>query len=125
LKGETRDDDEASKYKDQEDTSPEIIVLWLRNLELLVERTLLVAIVALGGHIAVAILRRTLLVRLLLVWLLGRRLILLLLVSCRRRLRLVLLLITAVIRLLLLTPVVISVGFAHDGGDSMELSMGN
>lgn len=123
MKGETRNDYKAGKHEYQEDTGPEIIVLWLRDLELLVEGTLFVSIVSLGGHVAVAIasaiLGRTLLVRLLLVWLLRRRLI-----RGSRRLRLVLLLITAVI-LLLLTPVVISVGFAHDGDDSMELSTGN
>lgn len=117
MKGETRDDNEAGKYEDQKDTSPEVVVLGLRDLELLIERALLVAIVALSRHVAVAILRRTLLIRLLLL-----RRVLLLLVRRSRRLRLVLLLIASVVRLLL-TPIVIIVGFAHGGGESMELSM--
>jgi hypothetical protein len=117
LKNETRHGGKADHNSDQKDASPEIIVLWLCDLELLVKRNLLVAVfVPLSGHVAIAaILRGTSLILRL-----GRRLLILLLIRRGRLLRLVLLLVTPVgVRLLLVWSVVI-VGFAHDGDDSME-----
>jgi len=111
LKRDTRNDDIAGHEQDEEDASPEIVPLWLGDLELIFERGLLVAAVALGGHVAVAILGR--------VWLLGRRRLLVLLLVCRGgRLRLVLLLIAAAATVgvavrRLLVRIVVIVGFAH------------
>ena len=104
-----------------QETSPEVIVLWLRNLELLLERALLVAIVLLRR---ISILRRLLLlisVLRLLIAVLG------LLIGVLWRLRLVTVLVISLLLLLIipliaLIGVVIVIGLAHDCASNQAAS---